>query len=71
MMFNISPREIEVAKLLCLPDSKIAEKLNITVSTVQTHRLHLREKTGRVSRPSVLIELIRAGIIDINEVETE
>lgn len=70
-MFNISQREIEVAKLLCLPDSKIAKKLNIAKSTVQTHRLHLREKTGVVTRPSVLIEIIRAGLIDINEVETE
>lgn len=67
---NFSEREKEFARLLCLPDSEVAKRLIVAPSTVKSHYTNFRNKTGTSSKTSSLIELIKAGVIDINEVET-
>lgn len=45
---RLTPREIEVLNLICdeLTTSEIAEKLFVSVNTVETHRKNLLHKTG-------------------------
>jgi FixJ family two-component response regulator len=45
---KLSPRELDVAKLLAegLPNKTIGFRLDISERTVQVHRLHLMEKLG-------------------------
>lgn len=68
---RFSKRELEFAKLLCLPDSEIAKRLIVAPSTAKTHIHNMRIRMCTKTKASTIIELIRAGIIDINEVETE
>jgi PAS domain S-box-containing protein len=48
LLFRLSPREIEICKLLKTGAStkEIAETLNITVTTVQKHRERIRNRLG-------------------------
>lgn len=66
-----SQRELEFARLLCLPDPEIARRLIVSTSTAKTHIVKFRQKTCTSTKAGALIELIRAGIVDIDEVETE
>lgn len=45
---RLTPREIDVLKLICdeLTTAEIAEKLFVSVNTVETHRKNLLHKTG-------------------------
>jgi len=54
--YNLTPREIEVATLVKEGKSvkEIAALLNISISTVQFHRISLREKLGLKDRKSNL-----------------
>jgi DNA-binding NarL/FixJ family response regulator len=67
---KFSKREKEIARLLCLTDSEIAKRLSVTPSTIRSHCSTLQRKTNTSSKISSLIELIRAGVIEIDEVET-
>jgi len=51
----LTPREIEVIKLIADDklDKEIADKLNISVSTVSTHIVNIREKTGASSKVGI------------------
>lgn len=69
-MSEFTKREIEIIKLLCLENKKIGERLGISRATVQTHIENIRYKVESVSRAGILIELIKAGIIKIDEIVT-
>ena len=63
---ELTPREIEVLGLLALGymNPEIAERLVLSVRTVETHRANLMHKLG-VKSVAVLIQVaIREGIID-------
>jgi len=64
----ISPREIEVLKLIALEfsNSEIAEKLYISIRTVDTHRRNLLEKLGAKNTAGLVKFAIRKGLLDEN-----
>lgn len=68
---EFSKRQLEFARLLCLRDNEIAKRLIVSPTTAKTHLARFRQKTGTSTKASALIELIRAGIVNIDEVETE
>jgi two-component system response regulator NreC len=51
----LSPRETEVLRLMALghTNREIAEKLSLSVRTVETHRAHIQQKLGLDSRPEL------------------
>ncbi len=63
----LSPREIEVLRLMALghTNREIAELLDLSVRTVETHRSHIQQKLNLSSRP----ELTRYAI-DHHMIET-
>ncbi len=63
----LSPREIEVTKLLVegLINKEIASRLNISVTTVITHRKNIFEKLGIHSIAGLTIYAIMKRYIDI------
>lgn len=63
----LSTREIEVALLLCQGyiNKEIANKLNISLSTVVTHRKNIMEKLDARSLADVVIFCVLNGIYDI------
>lgn len=62
----ISPREIEVLKLIAqeFSNSEIAEKLFISIRTVDTHRRNLLEKLGVKNTAGLVKFAIQKGILD-------
>ncbi|MFI3302200.1 MAG: helix-turn-helix transcriptional regulator [Rikenellaceae bacterium] len=63
----LSPREIEVTKLLVegLINKEIAAKLSISVTTVITHRKNIFEKLGIKSLAGLTIYAVMKGYLEI------
>ena len=71
---KLTEREKDILRLLCFTDEYISEKLLISTPTVKTHLVNIRKKFTNVktsSRAAILVESIRQGVIDINEVITK
>jgi DNA-binding NarL/FixJ family response regulator len=62
----ISPREIEVLKLIAheYSNSEIADKLFISIRTVDTHRRNLLEKLGAKNTAGLVRFAIQKGLVD-------
>lgn len=65
---NLTPRELEILKLLCLTNSEIAQRLNITAVTVKAHVRHIFNKLTCSNRAEALVKAIKDGIIEADEV---
>lgn len=68
---NLSEREIDVLKLLVQGDSNkvIAEKLFLSIHTVNTHRKNIIHKTGIKSVAGLTIYAVLQNIITLENVE--
>lgn len=71
MKNKLTERQKEILKLACFTNSKIAKCLFLSSTTVDTHFNNMRNILGVRSKSSLLIESIRRGYINIDEVETE
>jgi len=62
----LSPREREVLRLIALghTNSGIAELLELSLRTVESHRAHIQAKSGRTSRAELVDLALRAGLMD-------
>ena len=65
----LTEREKQVLKLLCLPNSEIAQRLNITARTVKSHVRNIFNKLVCENRQRALIKALKLKIISIDEVE--
>lgn len=65
----LSPREIEVAILLAkgLINKEIADRLNIGLTTVITHRKNIMEKLHARSLADIIVYVIMNGLVDVGE----
>lgn len=63
-MSRLTSREREVVELLGrgMRPAQIAERLCVSHSTVKTHVLHVREKTGAGSTLELACQAARAGV---------
>ncbi|HKJ43200.1 MAG TPA: helix-turn-helix transcriptional regulator, partial [Sunxiuqinia sp.] len=61
----VSPREIEVLELIASGNSAkiIGDKLNISETTVTTHRKHLKQKFNAKNTAELIKEAAKARII--------
>jgi len=61
----LTPREIQIVTLMAsdLADKQIASNLNITESTLNTHKQHLFEKAGVKSKSGLITKAINQKII--------
>ena len=66
----LSDREIEVMSLIVQGyiNKEIADKLNIGLSTVITHRKNMMEKLGMKSVSALTIYAVMHGYVDINSI---
>ena len=66
----LSNREIEVMALIVQGhiNKEIADKLNIALATVVTHRKNIMEKLGLRSVSALTIDAVTHGYVDINKV---
>ncbi|MCR5312336.1 MAG: helix-turn-helix transcriptional regulator [Bacteroidaceae bacterium] len=65
----LSAREIEVAVLLSkgFINKEIANKLNISITTVITHRTHIMEKLHARSLADIIIYCVMNGLVDVGD----
>jgi len=63
---GLTEREKEILTLIAQgsPNQQIAEKLFISIKTVQTHRAHILEKLGLHDRTELVRYAIRKGLIE-------
>lgn len=66
----LSDREIEVLSLIVhgLINKEIADRLNISVTTVISHRKNITEKLGLKSVSALTIYAVMHGYVDINSI---
>ena len=66
----LSDREIEVMSLIVqgFINKEIAEKLNIGLATVITHRKNIMDKLGMMSVSALTIYAVMHGYVDINKI---
>lgn len=64
---NISPRELEVLELICqeLTTTEIAQKLFISVRTVEGHRKKMMEKTNVRNMAGLVIYAMKSGLVKL------
>jgi len=62
---NLSPREIEVARLVSegLSSKEVASRLNLSVRTVEKHRANIMDKLGVREVASLVRYCVQAGIV--------
>ena len=66
--WHLTPREVEVAKLVCdgLDNEQISKKLRIAYNTVRAHLGNIFRKVGVKGKAGIILEFIetmqRAGI---------
>lgn len=65
----LSPREIEVAVLLAkgFINKEIADKLNISTTTVNTHRTHIMEKLEARSLADIIVYCVMNGFVEVSD----
>lgn len=64
---TLSPREAEVLRLMALghTNREVAEQLDLSVRTVETHRSHIQQKLGLGTRPELTRYALDHGLIDV------
>jgi two-component system, NarL family, response regulator NreC len=62
---NLSKREVDVLRLIALghTNAEIAERLFLSVRTVETHRAHIQQKLGLSTRAELVAYVIGHGLI--------
>ena len=63
---SLSPRELEVLKLIALghTNSEIAASLFLSVRTVESHRAHVQQKIGLITRAELVAYARQRGLLD-------
>ena len=66
---KLSKREIEILDLICRQYTapEIAEKLFISIRTVEGHRNNILEKTGVRNTAGLVVYALANGIVDVTE----
>lgn len=61
----LTPREIEIVKLVCtdMPDKAIADTLGISVDTARNHRRNIEHKTATYSKSGIVRFAYEKGIV--------
>lgn len=67
----LSEREAEVVQLVCAQytNAEIAEKLFISIRTVEGHRNRILEKTGIRNSAGLVVFAISTGLLDVSELK--
>ena len=63
---NLTEREVEVLRLVALghTNAEISQQLYLSVRTVESHRAHIQEKSGRSTRAELVAYARESGLLD-------
>ena len=70
---DLTEREVEVLGLIALghTNSEIADRLYLSVRTVESHRAHIQQKLRRSSRAELVRYALAHGLVDADKVKEE
>ena len=68
-MYRLTPRQLEISKLLLLTNKEISKKLCISESTVKVTIHTIITNTDSRTRAEVLVKLLREKLIAIEDIE--
>lgn len=68
---NLTNRELDVLRLLCLSNCEIAAKLNIAANTVKNYISDIFNKLGTDNRQTAQIKAVKLGIITLDDIQME
>ena len=68
---TLTPREVEVLSLVVrgLRSKEIADRLHISLPTVNTHRKNICEKLGVKSVPALTVYAVMHGYVELRQIE--
>lgn len=68
---TLTPREVEVLSLVVrgLMSKEIADRLHISLPTVNTHRKNICEKLGVKSVPALTVYAVMHGYVELRQIE--
>ena len=63
---GLTERELEILRLIGLghTNTEIAERLYLSIRTVESHRAHIQQKTGRTSRSELVRYALDHGLVE-------
>ncbi len=63
---GLTEREVDILRLIGLghTNAEVAERLYLSVRTVESHRAHIQQKTGRTSRSELVRYALDHGLIE-------
>jgi two-component system response regulator NreC len=63
---NLTEREVEVLRLVALghTNAEISQQLYLSVRTVESHRAHIQQKAGRLTRAELVAYAREHGLLD-------
>jgi two-component system, NarL family, response regulator NreC len=63
---DLTAREVEILRLIALghTNTEIASRLYLSVRTVETHRAHIQQKTGRSTRADLVRYALDHGLVE-------
>ena len=67
---QLSKREVEVIQLICqqLTSQEIADRLFVSIKTIETHKSNIFLKTGVRNVAGLIMYSIQKGIVDPDEI---
>jgi two-component system, NarL family, response regulator NreC len=70
---DLTEREVEVLGLIALghTNSEIADRLYLSVRTVESHRAHIQQKLRRSSRAELVRYALAHDLVDADKVKEE
>ena len=63
---DLSEREVEVLRMIALghTNAEIAERLYLSIRTVESHRAHIQQKLRRSSRADLVRYALEHGLVE-------
>jgi two-component system response regulator NreC len=70
---DLTEREVQVLELIALghTNAEIADRLYLSVRTVESHRAHIQQKLRRSSRAELVRYALAHGLVDADKAKEE
>lgn len=65
----MTENELELVKLICMPQKLACEKLGISVNAFRCRTTRLMKKYGVENQRALIIKVIKAGLLAIESIE--
>lgn len=65
---ELTDREFEVLKNICLSTSELTKKMNISANTLKSFKVMLRKKLNAADDTQILANALKRGVVSLDEI---